>query len=247
MLKRILSTSLLCFSTQVLAFDLIYDSEQPLPWSSIIILSGGPSWSTAGQDQYLYPNPIPQFNHYVYNSPTSTLANGEIFFGLQRFVYPNVIGQLGLGVAGASDAKITGFVNVDGLGNLYSYQYKVNHARIELKGKLIGNFFQPVQPYLSGSLGAAFNHSHDFNSTSLYPALYPSPWFAESTNVAFAYSLGTGLQMMLNPNWQVGLGYEWVDFGKSFLGQERLVLPKGPRLTHLYTNELLFSLGYVFT
>lgn len=238
-----LGTSL---TMSALASGQIYVEEIPITWSRIVTLSGGPAWASPGQNQYLYPQPIPHSNYYSFNSKTSMLGSGEIFFGLQRLVQPFILGELGLGVAGASDAKASGVVNVDGIPNLYSFNYKVNHARVELKGKLIANCFQPVQPYVSGSFGAGFNNSHGFKSTSLYPYLYPSPWFKANTTVAFSYSLGAGVQMLLNPNWQVGVGYEWADLGKSYLGGDGFTLGKGPGLTHLYTNELLFSLSYLF-
>jgi hypothetical protein len=248
MLKKILISGLgASFTLSASASEPIYEVELPLVWSSIITLSGGPLWATPGQNQYLYPEPIPEFNYYAYDSKTGIMGNAELFFGLQRFVQPNIIGQLGLGVAGVSDAKATGVVNVNGYPGLYSYQYKVNHVRVEMKGKLIASSVQPVQPYVSGSFGAGFNNSHGFNSLSLDPYLFPSPWFADNTTVAFSYSLGAGLQMMLNPNWQVGVGYEWADLGKSYLGGDGITITKGPRLTHLYTNELLFSLSYLFT
>ncbi|CAM2843959.1 outer membrane protein [Legionella worsleiensis] len=247
MFKQIMGVGLgATVSLSVCAAQLVYEEEMPVLWSSIITLSGGASWAAPGQDQYLYPEPIPRFNYYIYNSKSSALGNAELFFGLQRMVRPDILGELGLGVAGATDATATGTVNVDGIGDLYSFQYKVNHVRVEMKGRLIGHLIQPVQPYISGSLGAGFNHSHGFNSLSISPYLYPSPWFADETTVAFSFTLGAGVQMILNPNWQLALGYQWGDWGKSYLGGDGNTITKGPRLSHLYTNEVLASLSYVF-
>lgn len=260
MLKKILLTGLcVLFSMNLSASEPIYDEEIPLLWSSIITVSGGPSWATPGQNQYIYPmspvyinnfNPNLPPNYYLYfthDSPTTILANGEIFFGLQRAINPQMIGQLGLGVAGVSDAKVTGDVNLNGLLNVYTYDYKVNHARVELKGKLIGSAFTPVQPYLSGSFGIAFNNAHDYRALSINQFLFPAPWFASNTTYAFAYSVGAGVQKMLNRNWQVGVGYEFADLGKSYLGGDGVNITKGPRLTHLYNNQLLFSVSYLYS
>ncbi|WP_298624939.1 outer membrane beta-barrel protein [uncultured Legionella sp.] len=235
------------FALNAFALNPFYEEEIPILWSSIITLSGGPAWASPGQNQYLYPQPLPQFNHYSYHSQTTTLGSGELFFGLQRMIQPNILGELGLGVAGAGEAKVSGVVNVNGIPDVHSFDYKVSHARVEMKGKLIGVSFQPVQPYLSGSFGAGFNSSHSYNTLSRLPYVYPSPWFADNTTVAFSYTLGAGLQMMLAPHWQIGVGYEWADWGKSYLGEDGSTITKGPRLTHLYTNELLFSLSYLFT
>lgn len=248
MYKKIMITGLSAFfACNSLFADDLYLQELPLVWSSIITLSGGPSWGTAGQNQYLYPIHPPFFDYYTYTSDTSVMANAEIFFGLQRIVYPGITGELGLGVAGVSDAKITGVVNVNGAPDVNTYEYKVNHVRVDLKGKLIGSNCAPLQPYISGSLGAGWNNSHNFIPVTVNEILYPTHWFASNTTIAFAYTLGAGVQTKITPSWQVGVGYEFADLGKSFLGPDGNTLTKGLRLTHLYTNELLFSLSYLFS
>jgi hypothetical protein len=253
MLKKLWVTGLGVFlSLDVYATaDSIYDEEFPLIWAPIITLSGGPAWAKPGQNQYLYSNPPPQNDYYHYNSKTGILATSEIFFGLQRFVYPCLIGQLGLGVAGASDAKASGEVDVDGIPAVNAYDYKVNHARIELKGKLIATYYKLVQPYVSGSFGGGFNNTHAYVPTTIDPVLYPPFWFAAKTTRAFSYTLGAGLQTNLDRHWQVGAGYEFADWGKSYLAPDPLrplypIVTNGPGLTHLYTHELLFSLSYLF-
>jgi opacity protein-like surface antigen len=236
------------FSLNGFAADSIEVKEFPLVWSSIITLTGGVAWSSPGQNQYLYPNPLPEYEYVTYNSPTTASGTAELFFGLQRTVFPNTIGELGLGVAGVSDSKVTGMVEVSGVPDTYSYSYKVNHARVELKGRLIANSFKIAQPYLSGSFGAAFNDAHEYEPVLAAPFTYPAVWYASNTTVAFAYTLGAGLQTMLTPNWQVAAGYQFADLGKSYLNvlEEGVIVNKGPRLTHFYTNDLLLSVSYLF-
>lgn len=247
MFKKIMFTGLTTlFAMSAFASEDILGEEVPLVWQSIITLSGGPVWASPGLNQYLYTDPIFPYDNYIPNSTHDVLGSGEIFFGLQRIFYPGLTGQLGIGLAGAADADLSGTVNVLGVPDLYTYQYKVEHLRAELKGKLIGNSFRVVQPYVSGSIGAAFNNSHDYSSTSVSPILFPSPWYTTNTTTAFTYTLGLGIQAMINPNWQVGVGYEFADWGKSALGVETVNYTQGLTLTHLYTNELLFSLSYLF-
>ncbi|MBI2785542.1 MAG: hypothetical protein HYX60_04220 [Legionella longbeachae] len=236
------------FTTNVLATVDLYAPVVAQAWSSIITISGGPAWSNPGKDQYLYPFPPPMSNYYIADSKSDFLGTGELYFGLQNFIgASNVIGQLGLGVAAASDASLSGVVNVNGVPNVYTYSYKVSHVRAEMKGKLIANGFALVQPYLSGSFGVGFNHAHDFLSTTINPVLYPKYWFDTNSVVAFSYTLGLGVQKMLSPNWQVGLGVEFADWGKNYLGGDSATnLNQGPGMPHLYTTELLFSLSYVF-
>jgi opacity protein-like surface antigen len=244
--KMVLSAVGLLCSISASAADFLPD-DLPLQWSSIITFSGGVGWTTAGQNQYLYPAPLPHYEYYTYNSETSTMGSGEIFFGLQRVIYPNIIGQLGLGIAGMSDAEVTGSVTVDGFPDAYGYSYKVNHGRLELKGKLIGYTIQPLQPYISGSFGVAFNNSHDYRPVQLNPAVPFPLWYDANVAVAFPYTLGAGVQAMINTNWQVGVGYQFADLGKSFLRGDGLELNKGLRLTHCYTNEAVVSISYVFS
>jgi opacity protein-like surface antigen len=250
MLKKAALTGLgLLFSIAAVASEEVLPDELPIQWASIITLSGGVGWATAGQNQYLYPFPLPSYQYFTYNSDTSTMGSGEVFFGLQKPlpVYPNILGELGLGIAYMTDATVTGYANVDGTLNAYAYTYKVNHGRLELKGRLIGYTIQPVQPYISGSLGVAFNNAHAYRPTLLIPSVsYPLQFVSNST-VAFPYTLGAGIQAKLDPHWLVAAGYQFADLGKSFLNGDGTYLSKGLRLTHFYTNEALLSISYTFS
>ena len=248
MLKKVVFIGLgLFFSFSAMAFDPAFPEDLPIQWTSIVTLSGGVGWITAGQNQYLYPFLPPAYEYYTYNSKTSTMGSGELFFGLQRVIYPNIIGELGLGIAGMADAEVAGFADINGYPNAYSYSYKVNHGRLELKGKLIAYTMQPLQPYISGSFGIAFNNAHDYRPVQLNPVVYYPFWFDANVAVAFPYTLGAGVQAMINPNWQVGIGYQFADLGKSYLRGDGTYLNKGLRLTHFYTNEALVSISYVFS
>lgn len=247
MLKKKLIIGLSAFfAANVFAGDEVYDPNLPLEWASIITVSGGPAWSSPGKNQHLYLSTPPLNEFFIANNNTTTLGTGELYFGLQRIISGNTIGQLGLGVAAASDAQLSGVVAVNGIPDVYAYQYKVSHVRVELKGKLIAAGCRWVQPYFSGSLGAGFNHSHDYIPTTYNAAFFPPPLFDTNSNVAFSYTVGAGIQKMLTPNWQVGVGYEFADWGKNFLGGDDNLFSEGPGSAHLYTNELLFSLSYLF-
>jgi hypothetical protein len=248
MFKKVLATGLSAFFTiNGFAGDLgVYDPNLPLEWASIITVSGGPAWANPGKDQYLYPFPPPLNNYFIADKDLTTVGTGEIYFGLQRLVCPDLIGQFGIGVAAASDAQLSGVIDVNGVPAVNAYRYKISHVRAEFKGKLIAAGYRWVQPYLSASLGVGFNHSHDYFPTTIDLALYPPSYFNDNSNVAFSYTVGAGIQKMVSQNWQVGVGYEFADWGKNFLGSDSNLLSEGPGSPHLYTHELLFSLSYIF-
>lgn len=237
----------LSFATYAIE-DLDPANGLPINWSPIITLSGGAAWATAGLNQYLYTYTYPVYSYLSYYPQSSSMATGEILFGLQTQVYPTIIGELGLGVAGATDGSVEGYEQIVNTTDSYPYQYQVNHARVELKGRIISNYYDLVQPYVSGSLGVGFNHAHDFRALFTSPTVVPPQWYANYTAVAFAYTVGAGLQTNINKNWQIGVGYQFADLGKSFLNyySNGQVTAKGPKLAHFYTNEVVANLSYLF-
>jgi len=247
MFKKALLTGFGIFlSASACATDSIYAEEFPLLWSSIVTLTGGVAWTSAGQNVYLYRGTSSWTDYYHYTKNNDVLGSGEIYFGLQRLITPGLIGQLGLGIAGVTDATVSGYVDTPLFTDISSYQYKVNHVRAELKGKLICDSFKSFQPYLSGSFGAAFNNTHNFIPEVINP-LFPSTWFYSNTTLGFAYTLGLGVQTMVSTHWQIGAGYEFADLGRSFLSGDGEAFTTGPSLSHLYTNEVLMSVSYLFS
>jgi opacity protein-like surface antigen len=247
MFKKIVSLGCCAlFSISSFADDVSVLGSFPITWSPIITLSGGPTWTNPGQDLYLYPTiPSMQVNYYTPNTDTDTIVTGELFFGLQHVIQPGMTGELGIGLAGATDARVQGVVAVNNIPNIAVYNYKVDHGRVSLKGRLIMNSYW-VQPYVSGGFGPGWNNAHDFRAISNNPALFPAPWFGNQSTIAFSYTLGAGIQAVLNPCWQVGIGYEFADWGTSQLGIDANTQIVGPNLTHLYTNEVLVSVSYMF-
>ncbi|TAL58563.1 MAG: hypothetical protein EPN84_12695 [Legionella sp.] len=249
MLKKIIIAGLgSLFTFQAFAIEEVFSDEIPLVWQPIITLSGGPAWTSPGLDQFTYNSTlIPLFptEHYIPNFKTQTIGTGEIFFGLQRVIFSGATGQLGLGLAGAVDPEVSGVVDIIGVPNVYTYTYNIEHARLELKGKLIGNTYR-LQPYASASMGIAMNSTHNWTPTTASP-LYPLMWYSPDSVAAFAYTLGAGLQFVLSPHWQVGAGYEFGDLGKSYLGPDAATGVGGITLTHLYVNQAIFSLSYVYS
>ena len=214
--------------------------------SRVATVSVGPAWSSPGKTQTFFLMPDIE-KTYVPTNGTSVIGDGELFLGMERSFRAMMRGQLGIAIAGATNVGLSGDIWEDANPNFnnYTYDYNVNHAHVALKAKLIKELEYSFEPYLSGSVGVGFNHAYDFTITpKIYEEVAP-PLFQSNTTTAFSYTAGVGLQRRMNPNWIVGLGYEFADWGKSRLaaapGQ---TVGSGLALNHLYTNELQLSLTY---
>lgn len=220
--------------------------EPQKSWVWVGSVSIGPVWENAGQTQtfYLAPNII---KTYAAKRPTNTLFDGEVFLGIQKELPKTLLGQIGLAVAAASNAKISGNIwdDADSTFNNYSYSYQIQHTHIAVKGKLLVDRGYWFVPWGSASLGVGFNDAHRFENTPLISEAVTMPNFASNTETSFVYTLGAGVQKILNQHWQIGAGYEFSDWGQSQLNRASgQTLNSGLSLNHLYTNGVLFNLTY---
>ena len=214
-------------------------------WAWIGAISGGPVWSKGGETQTLFLTPEVK-ETYVANQSTKTLFNGEAFLGLQKSLTQIMQGQLGLAVGFSTPISLEDEVwDVDPEFNNYISHYKIQHTHIALKGKLLVDAGYWITPWISGSLGVGFNNAHGFHSTPTLFEVLPPADFRSHTQTAFTYTVGAGLQKALNEHWQVGVGYEFADWGKSHLGRAAgQTQNNGLGLNHLYTNGVLLNLTF---
>jgi len=219
----------------------------PKDWAWVGALSAGPIWESAGQTQtfYLAPNII---KTYAAEHTTHALFDGEVFVGIQKKLPNALLGQLGLAVAATSNAKLSGNIwdDADVTFNNYSYSHQVQHTHVAVKGKLLADRGYWLMPWVSASIGVGFNDAHGFQNTPLISQAVTMPNFGSHTETSFTYTLGVGVQKALNPHWQVGVGYEFADWGHSQLNRALgQTLNSGLSLNHLYTNGVLFNLTYL--
>ena len=212
----------------------------------VTTISAGPVWAIPGNNQTITLQSDIE-KTYTTNHSNSATADGELFLGLQRTINAETTGQFGIAAATTSNAKRSGNIWDDGLPAAanYTYTYNVQHTHLAAKGKLlrqVGYFM----PYISASIGVAWNNAGGFTSTPTIFEAEPTPNFASNTETSFTYTLGIGLQRALSQNWQVGIGYEFADWGQSQLkaGYDQIQGPK-LALNHLYTNGLMFNLTYI--
>lgn len=210
-------------------------------------LALGPDWVSGGSTQTL--NLGPELDKtYTANKPTSTIANLDIFLGLQKVLSSRLTGQVGLNFATTSDAKLSGNIWDDASPtfNNYTYQYKIKHTQLALKGKLLGDFGWPVMPWVSLMLGVGFNESFDFSNTPLIFQAVESPNFANNTEAAFTYGAGIGVQRKIVNHWQVGIGYEWSDWGRSQLGRAASSANnQSISLSHFYASAVMVNITFL--
>lgn len=207
-------------------------------------LSAGPLWASAGKSQTFYLTPQIQ-KTYASNSSRNAFPEGELFLGVQKVLSPQFLARLGMAVTTTGNASSSGIIwdDADPQFDNYSYAYKVQNTKIALKGVLLLDKGYSLMPWISGSIGAGFNYAHSFSNTPLIFEAVPNNNFTNHTNTSFTYSVGAGVQKALNANWQVGVGYEFSDWGKSRLGAAvGQTLNNGISLNHVYTNGLIFNI-----
>lgn len=219
----------------------------PKDWTWVGSLSGGPVWARGGKTQTFYLTPDIEKSYQAHKS-THALASGELFLGLQKSWFSQWFAQLGLAAATTGNAKMQGVIwdDADAQFDNHSYQYQVRHTRMAVKGKLLLDKGYWLMPWVSASLGVGYNRAHDFTNTPLIFEALPNSNFTNHTKTTFTYTLGAGIQKTLNEHWQLGVGYEFVDWGKSALGRAAgQTTNSGLALNHLYTNGVLINLTYV--
>lgn len=216
-------------------------------WTWVSSIAAGPVWVRGGETQTFFLAPEIE-KTYAARKSTNVLASGELFIGIQKTWSSQWLGQLGLAAATTGNAKLQGVIwdDADPEFNNHSYQYKIRNSRIAVKGKLLLDKGYWLMPWVSASLGVGFNRAHDFTNTPLIFEALPNPNFTNHTKTAFTYTLGAGVQKSISEHWQLGVGYEFADWGKSELGRASgQTLNERLKLNHLYTNGVVLNLTYV--
>jgi opacity protein-like surface antigen len=210
-------------------------------------------WINSNKQQTFFLQPDVE-NTYTADNNTTWFPGGELFFGYQlpmltSIAQQPVITELGLSLVAAGNAKLSGDVWADAnpAFNNYTYNYKISHTHIALKGRLISNAHMFVDPYISANIGVGFNRAYEFGIQSdIYGEIAP-PAFKSNTTTTFVGGVGIGVQKSLTTNLQVALGYEFADWGKTQLARANgQTLNQGLTLNNLYSNQLQLSLFYIF-
>ena len=223
--------------------DLSASSFSPYVFS----LSAGPVWAHGLKMQSYYLEPE-LFKTFTVTPHSNVLADGELFFGVKRAMGSRFESQVGLTVATTSAASISGDVWDDGSPtfNNYFYSYRAQHTHVAVKAKILADVAHLCKPYVSGSMGAGFNQLSSFSSTPTIEEAVPMPNFRSHTQTALTFTVGAGVERDLSKNWQVGLGYEFADWGPGHLSRgPGQTSSSGPSFNHFFTNGLMFNITYL--
>jgi len=218
----------------------------------LIGLSAGPTWVSGNKTQTINLEPDVA-KTYTANNNSAAFPSAELFIGWQnpwvtRLIEQPLISQLGISIAGAGNAKLSGDIweDADPDFNNFNYDYKINHAHVAVKGRLISNACLSFEPYISGSVGVGFNRAYDFTIKPKIVEEVAAPPFTSNTTTTFTYTLGIGLQKSLSPQLQAAIGYEFADWGKIQLSRAvSQTVNQGLTLSHLYAHQLQLSLFYI--
>ena len=216
-------------------------------WTLVSTVSAGPIWSRGDKTQTFYLGPETE-KTYFSSKTSEALVEGDFFIGGQKLLSSKWQGQLGLLLTATGNAVFKGSIwdDADVTFNNYRYEYKVQHHAIALKGKLLLDKENTYLPWVSIGLGVGFNRAYDYENTPLIFEAVPNNNFVKEETTTFTYTLGLGFQKVLTQNWQLGVGYEFADWGRSQLGRAAgQTLNTGLKIEHIYTNGLLFNMTYL--
>lgn len=248
LLNGISGTHQLLFSILLLTTVQVDAMPRTTPLSifspQVISLSLGGAWENNGDTQTRYLTPTIEKTYKAHRT-THGLINAELFMGNEWCLPHRLQGQLGLTLAATNDATLSGNIwdDADPQFNNYQYHYEMQHTHLAVKAKLLTDRYDSLLPWVSVSMGVAFNRAHHFNSRPTIFEAVPTPDFKPNMSTAFTYTLGFGIQRKLNDHWQVGIGYEFADWGKGHLARaDEQCIGTGLTLNHLYTNSILINL-----
>lgn len=241
------SSLALMLSSSLIASTALAGVMGPMPkdWAWVSTLSMGAVWQNGGNTQTFFLTPDIE-KTFTADKSTNALFDGELFVGFYTPISSMIQSQVGIAFAGTSNASISGHIwdDADPEFDNFVYNYHLQHTHVALKGKLLAQkeeYF--VIPWVSGSLGVGFNNASSYSNRPTIFEAVATPNFANHTETAFTYTLGAGIQKTISQNWQVGVGYEFADWGKSRLGSAAgQTLNSGLKLEHLYTNGILLNL-----
>lgn len=223
------------------------ENDRTMAYRYVATFSTGPAWFIGSQQQTLFITPTIE-KTYTQNTSHTALSDNELFLGIQLPFRDIWLNQIGATIGATSYANLSGEIwdGAQAKFNNYVYQYHVQHTYLAIKEKILVDIAWYVIPWLDASIGVAWNGAGGFQNTPVISEAVATPNFSHHTQSTFTYNVGVGVQRSINSHWQIGIGYEWSDWGKYYLGNaNEQTNGHGPGENHLFTNALLFNLTYI--
>lgn len=116
------------------------------------------------------------------------------------------------------NTSITGTVQQYALPEFTNYNYStiLDSDIISIIGKVGLIKYKCLLPYFSVGIGAAFNHLTHYSESLIAPVdtARISPDYGRNTNTNFAYTIGTGIDIICCKNTWISFAYEYWNLGK---------------------------------
>lgn len=150
---------------------------------------------------------------------------------------------LGLNYLYGLTSSVSGSVQQFSLPQFENYQYEYDVQSQALFGLLKIEIyeFENLTPFISGGLGAAWNHFSDYHETAnenVTPRVPPD--YDNNTHSDFAFLLGIGVNYWFGveeeEDWRVSLEYNYADLGNVSFEEGK---------AEITTSIVLLSVGYV--
>lgn len=225
------------------------------PFRPVVALGGGvASTSDLGESQTFPIQNVVTDERYHYSPHQATQTSGLIdaFIGAEWCLYPKWLAEVGVGYNQAAPFSAKGSFSQGadpGSTDVYAYHYGVLVRQLLVEGKLLYTVKERFHPYVFGGLGASFNKAYNYYTT-VPPFLAFTRSYQDNSVTSFSYALGVGIEGDMTKQLRLGVGYRWTDLGQVKLGQAHintLAVSGSLSQSHLYTNEWLAQLTYLFT
>lgn len=199
------------------------------------------------QTLLLQTSPQNLSNQYVGQNDWRNNLILQAFIG--KTVFTNEKVRVDAGVSGGyvSALRFSGVINQFALPafNNFNYEFQLRSFSLMASSKIFFKKNKKWLPYISASAGAANNRLYSYSETPLIDGAVSMAPFANKTKTSFTYSIGTGVQMITNDSFTVGLGYELSDLGQAQLGPSlSQTTNETPSLKRVYLNKLQVTFNW---
>ncbi len=252
-IKQKLLLGLIAILFPVYAFSLPAWYTQT-PWHPIFSLGAGASISSNVGESKNFPiqNPMTdEFYNYSANHSSQTSPFIDLYLAAEWNLDPYWMFQGGVAYNQTSPfaAKGTFLQGADiESSDSYTYQYGILSRRLLLDGKLLYLIKEHFHAYVLVGFGAAFNDAYSY-STDVPPFLTFTRTYSNHSTTAFSYEMGGGVDADITDQLRLGIGYRFADLGKAQLGSATIdstSVSGTLSQSHLYTNELLAQMTWLF-